>query len=188
MNDALSSISSAMSSRFSGILRQQSKTDDTTTSNIRVLVRVRPLNQNEISGNQGENGHINVVFMDPSGTEMAVQFGSAKKRYTFDSVHGPHSTQKDVFNSVKDIVDAVASGYNGTIMAYGQTSSGKTYTVFGNSEGYVEFSETEEKFSSNCFSISTCSVHVGKMHLNPLLLCLKLSGNSLNSLIRRFKP
>ena len=62
-----------------------------------------------------------------------VSIGSSTKQYTFDSVHGPRSTQCEVFNSVKGIIDAVASGYNGTIFAYGQTGSGKTHTVFGNS-------------------------------------------------------
>ncbi len=53
------------------------------------------------------------------------------KQFTFDAVHGPRSTQCEVYESVKGIVDAVAAGYNGTIVAYGQTGSGKTHTVFG---------------------------------------------------------
>ena len=53
------------------------------------------------------------------------------KQFTFDAVHGPKSTQCEVYESVKGIVDAVAAGYNGTIVAYGQTGSGKTHTVFG---------------------------------------------------------
>ena len=53
------------------------------------------------------------------------------KQFTFDAVHGPRSTQCEVYESVKGIVDAVSEGYNGTIVAYGQTGSGKTHTVFG---------------------------------------------------------
>ncbi len=56
---------------------------------------------------------------------------SYSKQFTFDAVHGPRSTQCEVYESVKGIVDAVAQGYNGTIVAYGQTGSGKTHTVFG---------------------------------------------------------
>lgn len=56
---------------------------------------------------------------------------SYSKQFTFDAVHGPRSTQCEVYESVKGIVDAVAKGYNGTIVAYGQTGSGKTHTVFG---------------------------------------------------------
>lgn len=35
---------------------------------------------------------------------------------------------------VKPIVDAAVNGFNGTVFAYGQTSSGKTYTMMGTSE------------------------------------------------------
>jgi centromeric protein E len=44
----------------------------------------------------------------------------------------PGSTNRQVFDSVQSIVDKCVDGVNGTIFAYGQTSSGKTYTMFGN--------------------------------------------------------
>lgn len=37
-------------------------------------------------------------------------------------------------NIVRPIVDAAVNGFNGTVFAYGQTSSGKTYTMIGSSE------------------------------------------------------
>lgn len=38
----------------------------------------------------------------------------------------------NVFNKiVRPIVDAAVNGFNGTVFAYGQTSSGKTYTMMG---------------------------------------------------------
>lgn len=41
----------------------------------------------------------------------------------------------DVYNDIaKPIVEAAAAGINGTIFAYGQTSSGKTYTMTGTDE------------------------------------------------------
>lgn len=45
----------------------------------------------------------------------------------------------------KPILDAVVNGYNGTIFAYGQTSSGKTYTMMGdsNSKGIIQFAITD---------------------------------------------
>ncbi len=40
------------------------------------------------------------------------------------------ASQADVFHAaVQPIVDDVMNGYNGTIMAYGQTGAGKTYTL-----------------------------------------------------------
>jgi len=42
------------------------------------------------------------------------------------------STQEEVFERVgKPVLDSIRNGYNGTIMAYGQTSSGKTHTMQG---------------------------------------------------------
>ena len=44
----------------------------------------------------------------------------------------PESTQEEVYNfAAKPIVEDVLKGYNGTIFAYGQTSSGKTHTMEG---------------------------------------------------------
>lgn len=46
-----------------------------------------------------------------------------------------NSSNNDVFDTiVKPIVDAAVNGFNGTVFAYGQTSSGKTYTMMGTME------------------------------------------------------
>ena len=50
----------------------------------------------------------------------------------FDKVLKPNVTQEQVYGSAaKSIVKDVLCGYNGTIFAYGQTSSGKTHTMEG---------------------------------------------------------
>jgi centromeric protein E len=47
-------------------------------------------------------------------------------------VFGEDCTTEDVYQEVaKPIVEAAINGINGTIFAYGQTSSGKTYTMMG---------------------------------------------------------
>lgn len=54
------------------------------------------------------------------------------KVYLFDKVFKPNASQEKVFDeSAKSIVSDVLAGYNGTIFAYGQTSSGKTHTMEG---------------------------------------------------------
>uniref|UniRef100_H3BGB6 Kinesin-like protein n=1 Tax=Latimeria chalumnae TaxID=7897 RepID=H3BGB6_LATCH len=54
------------------------------------------------------------------------------KPYAFDKVFHPNTTQEQVYNAcAKQIVKDVLGGYNGTIFAYGQTSSGKTHTMEG---------------------------------------------------------
>lgn len=52
--------------------------------------------------------------------------------FTFDSVYGPDSKQQDLFEeSAYPIIENVLKGYNGTIFAYGQTGTGKTFTMSG---------------------------------------------------------
>lgn len=49
-----------------------------------------------------------------------------------EQVFGPSSKQKDLFEqSISPIVHEVLEGYNCTIFAYGQTGTGKTYTMEG---------------------------------------------------------
>uniref|UniRef100_A0A7M4EMR0 Kinesin-like protein n=1 Tax=Crocodylus porosus TaxID=8502 RepID=A0A7M4EMR0_CROPO len=56
----------------------------------------------------------------------------AGKPYVFDRVLPPNTSQEQVYNAcAKQIVKDVLEGYNGTIFAYGQTSSGKTHTMEG---------------------------------------------------------
>ncbi len=52
--------------------------------------------------------------------------------WTFDAVFREHSKQEEIYNFLaKETIDDVLTGYNGTIFAYGMTSSGKTYTMYG---------------------------------------------------------
>lgn len=54
--------------------------------------------------------------------------------FTFDQVFGPNSHTNEIYGaSARDIVESSLEGINGTIFAYGQTSSGKTYTMQGSS-------------------------------------------------------
>ncbi|KAE8293263.1 Kinesin heavy chain isoform 5A Kinesin heavy chain neuron-specific 1 Neuronal kinesin heavy chain [Larimichthys crocea] len=90
--------------------------------NIKVLCRFRPLNQSEIvRGDQ---------FLPKFQGDDSVVVGG--RSYSFDRVFPTNTTQEQVYNTcAKQIVKDVLSGYNGTIFAYGQTSSGKTHTMEG---------------------------------------------------------
>jgi kinesin family protein 11 len=58
---------------------------------------------------------------------------TAKKAYTFDGVYDEKTTQEGMYDSVvRPVVEEVLSGYNCTVFAYGQTGTGKTYTMEGN--------------------------------------------------------
>nr|CAG4643721.1 EOG090X014G [Lepidurus arcticus] len=92
---------------------------------IRVVCRFRPLNDAE------EKAGSKFVCKFPSGNDdQCVSIGG--KLYVFDKVFKPNATQEKVYSeAAKSIVKDVLCGYNGTIFAYGQTSSGKTHTMEG---------------------------------------------------------
>ncbi|XP_009301044.1 kinesin heavy chain isoform X1 [Danio rerio] len=96
--------------------------DISAECNIRVLCRFRPLNQSEIL--RGDK------FMPTfQGDDTVIIAG---RSYVFDKVFPTNCTQEQVYNTcAQQIVKDVLDGYNGTIFAYGQTSSGKTYTMEG---------------------------------------------------------
>uniref|UniRef100_A0A673G626 Kinesin family member 5A, b n=1 Tax=Sinocyclocheilus rhinocerous TaxID=307959 RepID=A0A673G626_9TELE len=96
--------------------------DVSAECNIRVLCRFRPLNQSEIL--RGDK------YIPTFHGDDTVIIGG--KLYVFDKVFPTNCTQEQVYNTcAKQIVKDVLDGYNGTIFAYGQTSSGKTYTMEG---------------------------------------------------------
>lgn len=61
-----------------------------------------------------------------------------RQAFTFDRVLGPQHGQDDVYTSVQPLLSRFLDGYNVTVLAYGQTSSGKSYTM-GTSLGDVDF-------------------------------------------------
>ena len=97
-------------------------------ANVNVICRFRPMNELEkTTGNEQV-----CVFTSPT----SLQFNSTREknhyRFNFDRIFPPTSTQEDIYSfGVKGIIDSVLDGYNGTVLAYGQTSSGKTYTMQG---------------------------------------------------------
>uniref|UniRef100_A0A672LCR3 Kinesin-like protein n=1 Tax=Sinocyclocheilus grahami TaxID=75366 RepID=A0A672LCR3_SINGR len=94
--------------------------DVSAECNIRVLCRFRPLNHSETL--RGDK------YIPTFQGDDTVIIGG--KPYVFDKVFPTNCTQEQVYNTcAKQIVKDVLDGYNGTIFAYGQTSSGKTYTM-----------------------------------------------------------
>uniref|UniRef100_UPI0037E924F6 kinesin heavy chain-like n=1 Tax=Semicossyphus pulcher TaxID=241346 RepID=UPI0037E924F6 len=95
---------------------------DAAECGVRVMCRFRPLNEAEI--NRGDK-YIPKFKEDDTVVITA-------KPYVFDRVLPPNTSQEQVYDQcAKQIVKDVLGGYNGTIFAYGQTSSGKTHTMEG---------------------------------------------------------
>ncbi|XP_042447834.1 kinesin-like protein KIN-7A isoform X2 [Zingiber officinale] len=102
-----------------------------------VTVRVRPLSKKELSLKDQEAWECvddnKIVF------KMAAQDRSnLPTSYTFDRVFGPTCLTERVYEEgAKDVALSALTGINATIFAYGQTSSGKTYTMRGIAEKAV---------------------------------------------------
>ncbi|KAG6750492.1 hypothetical protein POTOM_044988 [Populus tomentosa] len=112
--------------------------------NIKVFCRCRPLNQVEIT-----NGSNHVVEFDSSldNELQIISSDSSKKQFKFDHVFRPEDNQEAVFVQTKPIVTSVLDGYNVCIFAYGQTGTGKTFTMEGNPENRgVNYRTLDELF------------------------------------------
>jgi kinesin family protein 3/17 len=115
-----------------------------TKENFKVIVRVRPPLPRELNSAFGFFNCITVQDMKVSAVEY---FGSAQtsdakmieieanpavallNEFTFDHVFDIDSSQELVYQTAaKPAVKSILDGYNATLMAYGQTGTGKTYT------------------------------------------------------------
>ncbi|XXG62760.1 hypothetical protein AAC387_Pa05g1072 [Persea americana] len=99
--------------------------------NVQVLLRCRPFSEDELRNNAPQ-----VVTCNEYQREVSVSQSIAGKQidrvFTFDKVFGPAAQQKDLYEqAVVPIVNEVLEGFNCTIFAYGQTGTGKTYTMEG---------------------------------------------------------
>ncbi|MCQ2818927.1 MAG: hypothetical protein MJ252_16805 [archaeon] len=60
-------------------------------------------------------------------------------RYTFDRIFDMKSTQAEVYDAAGlPAIQSILEGYNATILAYGQTGTGKTYTMEGFTYNYTD--------------------------------------------------
>jgi len=108
--------------------KERKKKSSAEAENIKVLVRCRPLSQREL-----DSGHKNVVEMLlGDGVVKVHHVCGDPDRWTFDAVINNSLSQQDIFTSwISPMVDSVLEGFNSTIFAYGQSGSGKTYTMSG---------------------------------------------------------
>ncbi|EOD48270.1 putative kinesin-ii 85 kda subunit protein [Neofusicoccum parvum UCRNP2] len=111
--------------------RKERDFDAREDTNINVVVRCRGRNDREVRENSGV-----VVSTDGvKGKTVELSMGPSalsNKTYNFDRVFSPAADQQMVFDEVvAPIMDDVLNGFNCTIFAYGQTGTGKTYTMSG---------------------------------------------------------
>ncbi|KAL8348150.1 hypothetical protein RB598_001458 [Gaeumannomyces tritici] len=105
--------------------------DGNAGTNINVVVRCRGRNDREVR----ENSAVVVSTAGVKGAVVDLSMGPnalSNKTYNFDRVYSSAADQSMIFeDTVKPILDEMLTGYNCTIFAYGQTGTGKTYTMTG---------------------------------------------------------
>eukprot|EP00911_Craspedida_sp_UC1_P000554 UC1_evm1s425 len=98
--------------------------------NVKVVVRCRPFNDKEKAADNKR-----CIAMNTKTGQVTVNDLSGAKpprSYTFDHIYDWESEQLNLYDrSARPIVQAVMEGFNGTIFAYGQTGTGKTFTMEG---------------------------------------------------------
>lgn len=104
----------------------------TGSESICVSVRVRPLSVKEREDGNGWLVHGNEITQcDETGMPLQAK-GSG---YSLDNVFDEKWQNADVYAAVTgDLIKSVVEGFNATVFAYGQTSSGKTHTMRGTNE------------------------------------------------------
>ena len=137
---------------FSQILNNNklsSLSEKENNENMKVMIRIRPPLQREIefgipfrsiSEVSSDNKMITIYeYLGSSNNELFRQHEFItnpslflQHRFTFDYIFDQDSTQLELYlNTAKPSIKSLLEGYNSTIIAYGQTGTGKTYTMEG---------------------------------------------------------
>jgi len=117
-----------MSSKHGGGSRASD--DESSKTAVKVAVRVRPPLKTGDPGFdlipqrfRGSTCHVT------SSSSLAVDGSGGRKVFIFDRVFGEDIEQEGIFDYVADSVSSFVQGYNVSILAYGQSGAGKSYTM-----------------------------------------------------------
>ncbi|KAJ8523253.1 hypothetical protein ONZ45_g312 [Pleurotus djamor] len=98
----------------------------------KVMVSVR-MRTSEASSAWVADQHSNTIKLDPACAKHGTS-AATSTTFTFDAIH-TETPNKPIYSaSARSHVHAAMDGYNAVIFAYGQTASGKTFTLSGTKE------------------------------------------------------
>ncbi|XP_017236760.1 kinesin-like protein KIN-UB isoform X3 [Daucus carota subsp. sativus] len=102
--------------------------NDPENGRVRVAVRLRPRTAEDLVSDADFS---DCVEIQPELKKLKLRKNNwSSEAYRFDEVFSGGASQRRIYEVVaKPVVESVLDGYNGTIMAYGQTGTGKTYTL-----------------------------------------------------------
>ncbi|EEA06306.1 kinesin motor domain-containing protein [Cryptosporidium muris RN66] len=151
------------------------------SSSFRIAIRFRPPNLSEID----DVNYSNIWHL----TNKSVVDLIKGNQYTFDHIYDESATNTLIFEELaRDVVGSCLDGFNATIFAYGQTSSGKTHTMMGDSKGSYDgiiplsiseiFKLVEERSRNNTQTDFVVSVSYLEVYNEKLVDLLSLQINS----------
>ncbi|XP_043963958.1 centromere-associated protein E-like isoform X1 [Gambusia affinis] len=101
-------------------------------SAVKVCVRVRPVAEREENAASEKAQPVQLFWETDKKSIRQIDDGNSSKCFTFDRVFSAEESTIQLYQDIaKPLVVSTVAGYNGTIFAYGQTSSGKTFTMMG---------------------------------------------------------
>ncbi|KAH7439666.1 hypothetical protein KP509_04G071600 [Ceratopteris richardii] len=122
------SSSSLSQTRRSASATRPSRDESGVAGRVRVAVRLRPRNADELIADADFGDYVELM---PELKRLKLRKNNwDSETFQFDEVLTETASQKRVYEVVaKPVVESVLEGYNGTVMAYGQTGTGKTFTL-----------------------------------------------------------
>ena len=137
---------------------------------IQVYCRFRPPNESELSFSTNNS----VILLSPKKLIITQEKKlELKKDYTFDGLF-EYDTSKEIFyqKTSKNIVNAVLQGYNGGIICYGETGTGKSYTlreiIPKVEEQIFDFIEESDE-NNELFKVDISMIEIYKEQVNDLI-------------------
>lgn len=104
--------------------------DEDARTSVKVVVRVRPpLNPNDPGFDLIPQRFQRSMVQVMSSTTLAIDAPQGRKVFVFDRVFSPEVEQEGLWDYLEDCVNAFTTGYNVSLLAYGQSGAGKSYTM-----------------------------------------------------------
>ncbi len=141
------------------------------TEKLYVAIRSRPLNARELGTNASEAWRIDETdhTIVPCNTKES---GGSNQTFQFDEVFGADASTNTVYSKcASNVIHSALKGVSGTVFAYGQTSSGKTFTMQGVIARAIEdiFTQRKEHHTERQYTISMSYIEIYNEEIRDLL-------------------
>ncbi|KAL3151849.1 hypothetical protein ABBQ38_012814 [Trebouxia sp. C0009 RCD-2024] len=139
--------------------------------NVQVILRCRPCSKQEVASRTPQ-----IVQVMEANKEVVLMQSVAGKHmgraFHYDKVFGPESSQERLYTgAIAPIVSEVLEGFNCTIFAYGQTGTGKTYTMEGGDRNSTDGRDLSEVAGVIPRAISQIFQHLDSINSEYTVKC-----------------